>query len=426
MIRSSAHTICWANQQKREAITELVSEYRRVSQLIVDDLWQNLDVFVPGTKQLKLPRYVTTQYLKRFDSWLSMRALQACGQQVLGMLRAATKKRTKQYWMLAKLQKEGKDTSRLQRAIDTKPLVKPNCQYIQPTLDSRFTDFRETSEGEFDLFLKLSSFGRRQKILIPLRHHRVSRKWLSRGKLKRTIRLSETAVYLIYEVEDPPKRSGQIVGCDQGYLTVATLSDGQMTPKQDPHGHNFQSIAVKLARKQPGSKSFRRAQQHRRCFINWSLNQLDFSDVKVVRLERIRRLRYRRKQPNQQLRHWCYPLIKRKLEALSQEEGFVLEEVDNQFRSQRCSTCGWVRKANRKGKTFRCDVCQYSDDADRNVAANLRLDLCEVPFWVRQRRLNRSGFYWQPDGLFDVGHEPLVRGTYKTTKPEPSRGLAWN
>jgi len=107
--------------------------------------------------------------------------------------------------------------------------------------------------------------------------------------------------------------------------------------------------------------------------------------------------------------HWTYTIIREKVLSLSEAEGFVLQEVDNTFRSQRCSQCGRVRKANRKGKTFLCDVCGYADDADRNAASNLALDLCEVPYWVRQSRMNRKGFYWFPDGLFTDGHEPIVR-----------------
>ena len=81
---------------------------------------------------------------------------------------------------------------------------------------------------------------------------------------------------------------------------------------------------------------------------------------------------------------------------------------------KRCSQCGWVRKANRKGKVFTCNLCGFTEDADLNAAFNLELDLYEIPYWVRQQRINRSGFYWLEDGLYDVGHESIVRGTEKT------------
>lgn len=70
MIRTTKHTLRWINRQKQFLLLKLIGEYRRVAQLIVDDLWHNLDGFNLTTKQLQLPRYVTTQYLKGFNTWL--------------------------------------------------------------------------------------------------------------------------------------------------------------------------------------------------------------------------------------------------------------------------------------------------------------------------------------------------------------------
>jgi len=102
-------------------------------------------------------------------------------------------------------------------------------------------------------------------------------------------------------------------------------------------------------------------------------------------------------------------LIKQKLISLSEIEGFKLVEVSNEFRSQRCSKCGWVRKANRKGKTFKCRQCGFTLDSDLNAASNLKLDLFKVPFWVRSQKLNHQGFFWAKDGLYSESHERIVR-----------------
>jgi hypothetical protein len=94
------------------------------------------------------------------------------------------------------------------------------------------------------------------------------------------------------------------------------------------------------------------------------------------------------------LKRWKYTLIKKKLERLGESEGFTITEVPNKFRSQRCNQCGYVNKKNRKGKTFLCKKCSYGADADLNAAANLRLCLCEVPYWVFDQQINRTGFFW--------------------------------
>ena len=109
------------------------------------------------------------------------------------------------------------------------------------------------------------------------------------------------------------------------------------------------------------------------------------------------------------LSHWTYPFIKQKLFSLSEIEGFSFVEVDNQYRSQRCSNCGWVRKANRRQKLFTCNQCNFTLDADLNASLNLRLDLFKIPKWVRLQKMNRIGFYWDSIGLYSIDHERIVR-----------------
>ena len=110
--------------------------------------------------------------------------------------------------------------------------------------------------------------------------------------------------------------------------------------------------------------------------------------------------------------HWSYPLIKDKLIALGETEGFEISLVSSPYRSQRCNSCGHVRKDQRQGELFKCVNCGNATDADLNAALNLELDPPEVPNWVRQQKLNREGFYWTQDGIItSVGHEPIVRDT---------------
>lgn len=155
-------------------------------------------------------------------------------------------------------------------------------------------------------------------------------------------------------------------------------------------------------------KGFKRAQDHRKNYINWSLNQLNFSNIKEVGLEKIRNIR-RGKKSNRYLTHWTYTLIKDKLIRLSEDKGFVLIEQENKFMSQRCSACGWTHKSNRKGKTFKCGNCDFKGDSDLNAASNHEVELVELSPQVWQQHLNRtSGFYWAA-----VSDEPIVRHVQK-------------
>lgn len=399
MIRTSKHTLKYANKHKLEQVYRLVDEYRRVVGLIVDDLWDS------SKETLIVPKFCDTTYLQGYDSWLSQRMRQACSKQAIAMLNSAYEKRRKQLYVLRKLQRTNSDVKRLQSKIDRQPLVKPNCQNINLELDSRFVDF-DKNETEIFLFIRLSSIGDKTQIKIPIKEHAVSNKWMNSGQRKLSVRLSKTNVNLMFEIAEQKKSGSQVVGADQGISTVLSLSDGQTT-FADCHGHTLSSIQKTLSRRRKGSKGFKRTQEQRKNFINWSLNQMNFKNISEVRLEKIRNLGRGVHVPRF-LSHWTRTLIKDKLARLSQEEGFQLREVPNEFRSQRCSNCGWVRKVNRKGKTFKCSLCGFTHDADLNAASNLELDLFEVPYWVRQKKMNLKGFYWKPDGLFSADQKPIV------------------
>ena len=415
----------------------MLEEYRVVLRMIVDAMW------LTPLEWNKL--FIDNDFLQQFigHTWLNQRAIQCCAKQALAMVKAATKKRHKQLYVLEKLQQEPpvcylnrkhNPLRRLQRKIDKVPLVKPYVSNTLPiTLDSRFVNFRRT-EGEFGYFVQIKGLGNKTAINLPLKETKVSRRWYRLGKLHGSIRLDEQQMYLMFDVMETPKNdTGITVGADQGQTTTLTLSDGQVTGV-DCHEHNLKSICDHLGRCCSGSVGTRRAQAHRAQYINWSLKQLDYQNIKEVRLERLQDVR-RGRNTSASLRHWTYTLIKQKLTSLAQEEGFKLVEVPNEFRSQRCSCCGWVRKANRQRKAFRCKSCGFTTDADLNASCNLELELANLTEWItldgrsttlalaiRRHRLNLKGFYWTETGvwspisevqailerLINVGQEPVV------------------
>lgn len=283
---------------------------------------------------------------------------------------------------------------------------------LELELDSRFVDFEFNNQNKFLCFIRLTSIKKGLQIKIPIVNSPVFNKWNKLGKLKNSIRLSEDNINLLFEVkESNKKQTGEIVGCDQGITDMLTFSDKQIVPKYQ-NKYNLSDVQKILARKKKGSKGFKRTQEFRKNLINWSINQLNFSNIKELRLEKLVQVR-KGKSCSRFLSHWTYTLINDKLKRVSEEKGFLLREVPNEFRSQRCSNCGWVRKANRKGKTFCCNKCSNKLDADLNAASNLLLDLYEIPYWVRLKKINRKGFYWKSDGIFSDCHEPIVHDVQK-------------
>lgn len=409
MIRSSKHTLKYTNKEKLNELQTFITDYRSLLGKVVTDMWENgMGEFSIETDKLNCPSFPSNIYMKTFKSDFTARMKQCVGKQACSMIRSAVGKRKKLLWAIEKSKNE-RIKDNLLKKLDKEKLTKPNSEFTCPEIDARFLDFQKGNH--FDYFIKLKTIRKGQSIKIPIKLTKPANKWLQRGELKQAIRLSNKNITLMYDIPNTEKHGGRIVGADQGSITTLTLSDGQSTT-QDKHGHNLTSIQETLTRRRKGSKGFKRAQQHRENYINWSINQLDLSNIREVRLEKIRDIR-RNKQTNKSLQHWTYPLIKEKVESLCEDVGCKFTEVDNAFRSQRCSKCGWVRKANRKGKQFKCNLCSFVEDSDYNAAVNLELDLVEVPYWLRLRKLNRKGFYWMPDGFFTVSHQPIVGDALK-------------
>ena len=413
MIRSSKHTLKFCNKQKLLDINYLISEYRILLQNIVDHIWLNgYNNFSINRNKLNCPTFINSTFLKQFNCDFTERLKQCAAKQALSMVSAATEKRRKQLYKLKELQRNNLNTKHLQRKISLFPLVKPNAFHANPELDSRFVDFDFSDQKEFMCFVRLFCFKKGKNIKIPVVYSPVFDKWNKIGKLKSSIRLSEKNITLILEVEEQEKNKiGIIVGCDQGIKDVVTLSDHQTAPLYQGK-YSLSDVQKRLSRKKKGSKAFRRTQEFRKNMINWSINQLNFDNIKELRIEKLFNVRYKQKS-SRFLSHWTYALINDKLYRVSEEKGFLFREMPNEFRSQRCSCCGWVRKANRKGKTFCCNKCGNTLDADLNAASNLELDLFEIPYWVRLKKINRQGFYWRTDGIFSENQESIVPDTEK-------------
>ena len=94
------------------------------------------------------------------------------------------------------------------------------------------------------------------------------------------------------------------------------------------------------------------------------------------------------------LSHWTYKNIFEKVKSYCNECGVHVHEVNPTYTSQRCSSCGWTRKTNRKGKQFKCGKCGFAADADLNASTNISLPLAAISRQQRLKQINRLGFYW--------------------------------
>ena len=208
--------------------------------------------------------------------------------------------------------------------------------------------------------------------------------------------LSKDNIELRWKVEVVKNTSTTIVGGDIGQTTVLTLSDRSFTSKC-PHGHDLKSINDRMALQRKGSLAFGKSCSHRTNYVNWSIKQMNLGQYKEIRLESNKGIKYK-KSSSKSLRHWSWSDINKSIISIAEQHDVHIAVQSPLYKSQRCSSCGYVH--NRKGKLFKCRMCAASMDADLNSAINNSLDLAIISRVFMCRKLNSIGFYWSSAGIF--------------------------
>ena len=394
MIKSTKTTLKFSNTNKKNDLKLFINEYRKVVEIFANKLW-NLD---------KIPNLLPKTLTNNIETWLSQRAIQCAGKQASGIVRGTKQKQKQTLFIINKLKEQGcfKKARKLQTIYNNKIISKPNINIVQPELDSRFVKINLEKTNSFDGWISLTSLGNKLKILLPIKQHKHFNEMLSKGKIKNGIRLSSDTATLMFDLNKPKVReNGNILGIDIGKNTTLSCSNGQSID-QDKHKHNYSSICKKLARKEKGSKAFLRTVKHRTNYINWCVKQINLTNVKTVNRENIKYLR-KNKRGSRLMSHWNYAELFEKLDSKLGDAGVQITKLNPTYTSQRCSTCGWVRKGNRKGKLFKCDKCSFEHDADLNASNNISLDLLPIGKAERLQQKNKTGFYW-----FVAGQERIV------------------
>lgn len=424
MIRSSTLSLKESNSQKLELVSLFIQEMNNAIQHYVDAYW---DVtfksnYCLDLKKLKKKMFMPTGINPPTNTKLSARSLKSAQKQAIGIINAATAKRYKQAYMLKKLQKNGNNTKYLQRKLSNSPLVKPSLpKEFGVEINSITCSIEKSDTSSFDYWLHLKSLFNKEfkkelgtnEIYLPLKSHRHFNQLLSKGKLKASVLLSKKSVSIRVEIDNAQQiannTGSEIIAIDQGattLLSVASSSGDTFVSTKCPHGHDMASIMQKLSRTKKGSKGFKRAQEHRKNYINWSINQLNWNNIKELRLEEIHDMG-RGQKKSRYLSHFSFSLIESKLQAKCEEKGVLFSLQSNEYRSQRCSDCGFVHKTNRKNKSFVCKACGVVHDSDINAAQNHLVDLPELDRYAICGLNKTTGFYWNPE--FEGVYSPFPK-----------------
>lgn len=420
-IKTSKHSTKFANSGKNVALSTFLNDYRTAVEFYIDHFWVNKivwgeKVFDVSTGKYDLPKFISTTDIT-IETALSARALKCASGQALGILGSVVRKLQKLEFKRKVSIDKGYDTSKIDKKLDEFILTKPKIdRNFYANLNSICVDFVQPKTS-FDGFVVLKSLGKSYgKIIVPIKLHRHTNKLKSQNYIQKTSwMISDKELCSIWEREIPEKKtSGVKVGADQGFVDCLTLSDGQVT-QTDKHGYNLQSIIKKLTGKQKGSKGYRRTQTHRTNYINWSINQLNFDDIRELGFEDVKNVRLG-KNTSADLKGWTYTEIASKIEDKCLNEGVLLVKQGSIYRSQRCSECGFVHKGNRKGKIFMCRKCGHEDDADMNGAKNHSVDIQPIPFSLMRLKLNLTGFFWLSGGCYNLDGEEITVPPDKKTK----------
>ena len=283
MIKSSTSSLKYSNTGKLNQLHSFIDEYRTVVSRFIDLLWD----------QDKVAALLPKETTDLVQTWLTARMIQCAGKQASGIVRGTKVKQERRIYIQNKLTKEGqfRKAKKLQRIINQTNVSKPNILHVCPELDSRFVDIDLDNETIFDGWIHLSCIGDKTLLDIPFKKSSHFNKMLNKGSIKTGIRLSKKQITFMFDLPEVElKSSGETLGIDVGQTTVISCSDSQVS-RVNFHGYDLASITRLLSRKKKGSKKFLACQAHRKNYINWSINQINFNGVKELKLENIRDMR---------------------------------------------------------------------------------------------------------------------------------------
>ena len=416
-VKASKVSLQFINRSKHERLMNFIEAYRKATIFYINHIWNNEIKYEYNGEQklfsiqkdlLYLPKYLSTIDIS-LKTNLSARALKCAMTQAIGIINSYTDDRRKLLYLFSQTVKKGERTRSITKQLKKNELKScPNDKNIHPELNSICCEYEDSiKSSSFDGFLILHSLGKEfGKIIIPINKTKHSRKLENKGRLLKSFQICTKHIAFKYEIPiSPIKEIGEIRGADQGIITCVSLSDRQIT-KECNHGHDLHSIDLKIKRKKTGSKAFHKALAHQENYINWSINQLNLTNIKELRLEKISNFRYK-KNVGKFLNHFGETLIREKLIDVAQDAGVRLIEQSSAYRSQRCSDCGYVCKSNRRGKLFSCKRCGYQADADFNASRNHEQDLPATQPFLQRLKIMKE-FFWIPEGLFTLDGAELT------------------
>ena len=367
MIRSSSLTLQFSTDKKLNTLNTVFDEYTRVVNSYVDEYAQTRI----------LPKFT----LLKVKTWLSARLQQCAGKQALEIVKSTRKKdsqiRQRRYKKVYKyfLQKNRqlKFLSKKMSELKLNYKIKPRFDGKAINLDTRFWILNK-SENRFDFWVVLSSIGNKIKLCLPLKNHKHNKKFNSWKRLSSCRLLRNNGKFkieLIYEKEATVfQKEKKELAIDAGINCLLSCSDGKQI------GLKLKRLINELNNKQQKSHSYDRKIRQIHNYIRWCVNQLNFSSLSDLILEKLKYIQIGTKKrvnktTRKLLKNWNLGLLHKAIEQKCEENCVRLHYVNPKYTSRTCPMCGHIDKRNREGTVFKCVNCGFEDNADINAAKNI-------------------------------------------------------
>lgn len=191
-------------------------------------------------------------------------------------------------------------------------------------------------------------------------------------------------LHLTFKVQQTQSIPGQeVVGIDRGINNLVATSKNQIKSSKHILGVKQRYQTIKQQLQQKGTRSAKRhlkrlSGRERRFMldVNHCITKQLASDknVGVYVLENLTGIRNQSKGKrfNRLLSNWAFCQFEFLLTYKCAVNGILVEHVNPQYTSQKCSVCKKVHEKSRNGETYRCVFCGHTEHADINAAINIR------------------------------------------------------
>lgn len=198
-------------------------------------------------------------------------------------------------------------------------------------------------------------------------------------------RTGKPYINLIYRIPQPiqtPTR-GDTLGVDRGLYKIAVTSKGgeytsnQVRAVRRKYQHNRATLQHKGTRsakrrlKAMSGREKRFMSDVNHCVSKQLVHTPNIERIVLEDLTGICNSK-RNKTTRKWLGQWAFHQLEFNIVYKAHQLGIEVALVDPAYTSQRCSSCGYTAKHNRRKGSFACRQCGFTANADVNAAINIR------------------------------------------------------